>query len=170
MIYEIIKYPDPILKKKAEPVDKVEEKTKALIDDMVETMYNAPGIGLAANQIGILKRIIVFETSLKREICKPAALINPEIVLAEGEIVTNEACLSILDYSADVKRFERIKVRGLSENGDEIEIEADGQLAVCLQHEMDHLDGILYIDLISSLKRNMYKKRLKKKLLQEDSG
>ena len=168
MVYEIITYPNPILKEKSKPVREVEEKTRTLIDDMIETMYDAPGIGLAANQIGILERIIVFETSLKKEVHKPAALINPEIIFAEGEIITNEACLSIVDYSAEVKRFERIKVCGLNENGDKIEMEADGQLAICLQHEIDHLDGILYIDLISSLKRNMYKKRLKKKLFKED--
>jgi len=170
MIYEIVTYPDPILKKISEPVSKIEEDIKTLIDDMIETMYDAPGIGLAANQIGILKRIIVFETSLGKEIHKPAVLINPEIVFAEGETVTNEACLSVIDYSAEVKRFERIKVHGLNENGDEIEVEADGHLAVCLQHEINHLDGILYIDLISSLKRNLYKRRLKKQLLQEDLG
>ena len=168
MIREIIAYPDPVLKKKSAPVNKVGKEIKTIIEDMIATMYDAPGIGLAANQIGILKRIIVFETSLERELHKPAALINPEIVLAEGEIFTDEACLSILDYSAEVKRFEQIRVCGLDENGDESEIEAEGLLAVCLQHEIDHLDGILYIDHISSLKRNMYKKRLKKKLFQEE--
>ncbi|MBW1720923.1 MAG: peptide deformylase [Deltaproteobacteria bacterium] len=161
-VLRIHTYPDPVLRAKAEPVDEIDGEIQQLVDDMAETMYAAPGIGLAANQVGVLKRVIVFDVSPKEKARDLSVLINPEIIEAEGSITLEEACLSILDYSADVTRSERVKVRGLDREGNLVEIEAEGLKAVCLQHEIDHLDGILFIDHISSLKRALYKKRLKK--------
>lgn len=160
-------YPDPVLRKKAEPVGDIDGKTQMLIDQMLACMYHAPGIGLAANQVGELKRVIVFDLNPEEPGREPCALINPEIFLAEGEIVREEACLSVVDFSAEVKRNSRVKVCGLDNRGQKLEIEAEGLLAICLQHEIDHLNGVLFIDHVSSLKRAMYKKRLKKKLKAE---
>lgn len=163
-ILEILTYPDPILKSLAEPVEDITGEVQDLIDHMIETMYDAPGIGLAANQVGELKRVIVFERHPGGEEKAPIALINPEIVHSEGYVIWPEACLSVLDYTADVTRKGRVLVRGIDRHGKTMEIEAEDLLAVCLQHEIDHLNGILYIDHISSLKRSLYKKRLQKKL------
>ena len=135
-----------------------------MIDSMAETMYAAPGIGLAANQVGEIKQIIVYDLTPQEEGRNLSVLINPEIILAEGEIVYEEACLSVIDFCAEVTRNARIKVRGVDRNGDPVDIEAEDLLAICLQHEIDHLSGALFIDHISSLKRSLYKKKLKKML------
>ncbi len=161
---KIYTYPDPVLRKKAEPVKVIDERIRRLAQDMLYTMYEAPGIGLAANQVGEASRIIVFDLRPKENGRHPCALINPEIIDAEGEVTTEEACLSVIDYCADVKRKARVRVKGLDLEGKEVSLDAEGLLAVCLQHEIDHLDGILFIDHLSALKRALYKKRLKKKL------
>jgi len=163
-ILEIQTYPESVLKEKALPVTKITEDIQRLIDDMAATMYNAPGIGLAANQVGALQRVIIFDITPKNEGRKLNVLINPEIIAAEGTQVYQEACLSVLDYAADVRRKARVLATGLDRNGKEVRIEAEDLLAVVLQHEIDHLDGILFIDRISRLKRNLYKRQLQKKL------
>ena len=159
---KIFTYPEPVLKKIAEPVKNIDEELQEIIDQMLETMYAAPGIGLAANQVGVLKRVIVFDGSPREEGANPQILINPEIVAAEGSIKWDEACLSVPDFTAEVSRNANIQVKGLDRNGKPLELEAKNLLAVCLQHEIDHLDGILFIDRISRLKRALYKKKLKK--------
>jgi len=158
----IYTFPEPVLRAKAEPVENIDEDIQRLIDTMGETMYGAPGIGLAANQVGELKRIIVYDLTPRSEGRKLSALINPVIVKAEGEIVHDEACLSVIDFSADVTRHAMVKVQGVDREGKPADIEAEGLLAVCLQHEVDHLNGVLFIDHISNLKRALYKRRLKK--------
>ena len=158
----IFTYPDAILKAKAEPVQDIDEGIRNLVDNMCETMYSAMGIGLAANQVGELKRILVYDVNQTEAGPNPAVLINPEIVLTEGDVVQEESCLSVIDFSADVARKEKIKVRGVDKDGKPVDIEADGLLARCLQHEIDHLNGVLFIDHISALKRTLYTKKVKK--------
>jgi peptide deformylase len=155
-------YPDPVLRNQAEALHDIDQTVLDLAERMTETMYKAPGIGLAANQVGQLKRVIVFDLKPGEEGKCPCMLINPEIVAEEGKITHEEACLSVVDYSAEVSRSARALVRGLDKDGNPLEIEADGLLAICLQHEIDHLNGVLFIDHISSLKRALYKKKLKK--------
>lgn len=162
-------YPDPVLREEAELVENIDEKIQVLVDHMIATMYAAPGIGLAANQVGELKRVIVFEAEPGKEGRNPCVLINPEIVQDEGLITYEESCLSVIDFSAEVSRRAQVKVRGMDRHGKQVNIEAEDLLAICLQHEIDHINGILYIDHISSLKRALYKKRLKKRL-KENKG
>jgi peptide deformylase len=159
-------YPDPVLRAEAEPVEDIDEEIQILIDRMIDIMYAAPGIGLAANQVGELKRVIVFDVKPREEGKNPLVLINPEIVDSEGTTSYEEACLSVIDFSAEVTRSARVQAKGVDRNGKPMDIEAEDLLAICLQHEIDHLNGTLYIDHISSLKRALYKKRLKK-LLKE---
>ena len=162
---KIYTYPDPVLKTLAEPIDNINEDIRNLVDNMIKIMYSTPtGIGLAANQVGELKRLIVFDLNPREEGRNPAALINPHIMIREGEIVRDEACLSLIDFSAPITRNAQVKVQGVDRNGNPMDIEAEGLKAVCLQHEIDHLDGTLIIDYISTLKRALYKKRLKKNL------
>jgi peptide deformylase len=167
-IMKIYKFPEPVLRKKAEPVEHIDGEIQSLIDAMGETMYAAPGIGLAANQVGEPIRLLVYDLTPRdkgRDLC---VIINPEIVEAEGEIVYDEACLSVIDYSAEVKRNARVKVRGFDRHGKPVDVEAEGLMAICLQHEIDHLNGKLFIDHISSLKRALYKRKLQKMLKNED--
>jgi peptide deformylase len=159
---KIYTYPDPILRSVSKPVEDIDEHTQKLIDSMAETMYAAPGIGLAAVQVGVPIRLIVYDVSAGEGKGNPNVLINPEIILAEDSIVYSEACLSVVDFSADVERKARIKVKGIDRNGKPLDIEAEDLEAVCLQHEIDHLNGVLFIDHISSLKRSIYKRKLKK--------
>jgi peptide deformylase len=166
---KIYTYPDPVLRENAEPVEEIDEDIQDLIDAMIRTMYEAPGIGLAANQVGVLKRVIVFDGSPGERGKNPEALINPEIIVKEGKITSEEACLSVVDFAADVNRAAQVRVRGLNRDGNQIEIEAGDLKAICLQHEIDHLDGVLFIDHISNLKRTLYKKKLKKKLKESES-
>ena len=162
---KIYTYPDPILRTRSSIIENIDGNTQILIDKMAKTMYSAPGIGLAAVQIGQPVRLIVYDLAQWHDDNKePSVLINPEIIMAEGEVVHEEACLSVLDFSAEVKRSAKIKVRGVDRNGDPVDIEAEDLLAICIQHEIDHLNGVLFIDHISSLKRSLYRKRLKKGL------
>jgi peptide deformylase len=161
---KIYTYPAPVLKTSAQPIKEIDDEIRDLADRMIETMYQAPGIGLAANQVGILKRLIVFDLHPGEEGRSPGVLINPEIVHSEGEVTSEEACLSVIDFAAEVTRMACVKVRGWDQHGKPFDIDAEDLLAVCLQHEIDHLNGTLYIDHISSLKRSLYKKRLKKML------
>ncbi|MEQ9347101.1 MAG: peptide deformylase [Thalassospira sp.] len=160
---EILIVPDPRLKKECEPVTDVNDEIRQLLDDMLETMYAAPGIGLAAPQIGVMKRVVVMDVSDDDEKSKPLKLINPEIIWESEEMaVYQEGCLSIPDQYADVERPAEVGMRYLDENGKEHEIEADGLLATCIQHEIDHLDGVLFTDYLSALKRNMILKKVQK--------
>ncbi len=163
-LLEILKYPDATLKKVSLPVKGIRAETIRLIADMVETMYAAPGVGLAAPQVGFLQRIIVLDIDYKEPGKNLLKLINPEILHADGEVVWEEGCLSVIDFTAEVKRAERVEVIALDEKENEVKIEAEGLLAVALQHEIDHLDGKLFIDRLSRLKRDLYTRRLKKAL------
>jgi len=159
----ILTAPDPVLKSKSKPVAAVDDRIRALLADMLDTMYHAPGIGLAAPQIGVLERVIVMDIGRKEEDRDPISMINPEIVWASDEDNTyEEGCLSVPEHYSNVVRPKEIKVRYLDENGARQEIHADGLLATVVQHEMDHLDGILFIDHLSSLKRNMILRKLLK--------
>jgi peptide deformylase len=168
-IRRILTYPDTILREPAEPVTNIDGKIQQLVDDMAATMYHAPGIGLASNQVGEPCRIIIFDTSPKDEPNDLVVVINPEIVEANGVVVDEEGCLSVIDYRADVKRAECITVKGLDREGNPITLKKDGLPAIVLQHEIDHLNGILFIDRISKLKRELYKRRLKKLLNQREA-
>lgn len=161
-ILEILKYPDPTLKKVSLPVETITGDTARLIQDMVETMYAAPGVGLAAPQVGALQRIIIVDVDYENPGRNLITLINPMIRHAEGEVVWEEGCLSVADFTAEVKRAARVEVVGLDEKEKEVRVETEGLLAVALQHEIDHLDGKLFIDRISRLKRDLYTRRLKK--------
>lgn len=163
-ILEILKYPHPVLSKVSRPVEAITEDTIRLIDDMVETMYSAPGVGLAAPQVGQLQRILVLDVDYENPRRNLIRLINPEILHTEGEIIWEEGCLSVIDFTAEVKRAARVEIVGLDEKQKEVRVEAEGLLAVALQHEVDHLDGKLFIDRISRLKRDLYSRRLKKAL------
>ena len=162
-ILPILTAPDPRLKVTAEPVAAVDDDVRRLMDDMLETMYAAPGIGLAAPQVGAAKRVLVLDVAGKDEEPKPMRFANPEIVWASDEkVVDEEGCLSVPDQYGDVERPARVRVRYLDYENEIREIEADGILATCLQHEMDHLDGTLFIDHLSLLKRNIILRKLKK--------
>jgi len=159
---KIYTYPDSALRVMADPVENIDEDIQQMINSMAETMYAAPGVGLAATQVGEPKRILIYDISPKDEGRNLSVLINPEIILAEGEIVYDEACLSVIDFSAEIARNAKVKVRGVDRDGNPVEIEAEDLLARCLQHEIDHLNGILIIDHISSLKRSLYRKKMMK--------
>ncbi|RJR29546.1 MAG: peptide deformylase [Desulfobacteraceae bacterium] len=167
---KIFTFPDSVLRASAEAVKEIDGDLQQLIDNMGETMYDAPGIGLAANQIGVARQILVYDIAPKENGRKLNVLINPEIVHGEGKIVHDEACLSVIDFSAEVTRFANVQVKGFDRSGRPVQIDAEGLLAVCLQHEIDHLRGVLFIDHISSLKRALYKKRLKKMLMNSRSS
>lgn len=157
---EILEYPDPRLRTIAAPVEQVDDALRALIDDMFETMYAAPGIGLAASQVDVHKRFLVLDVSEEKD--QPLVLVNPEIVERAGEQVCQEGCLSVPGVYADVTRADSILVRALDRDGKPFELRAEGLMAVCIQHEMDHLDGKLFVDHLSMLKREMLKKKLVK--------
>ena len=159
----IIVAPDPRLKKKAKPVAKVDDRIRRLLDDMVETMHAAPGVGLAGPQVGELLRLLVVDVAGQDEESRPMKFVNPEIVWASEEYrLREEGCLSLPDQFAEVDRPKEVKVRYLDETGAQQEIHATGLLSVCLQHEMDHLDGVLFVDHISALRRNMILRKLVK--------
>jgi len=161
-ILEIKKYPDEILKTRASFVDEINGNIQNLIDDMIETMYKANGVGLSAPQVGVSKRIIVVDTSPRQENQSLIVLINPEIINSEGEIISEEGCLSLPGFITRLQRKQKVFVKGLDKNGKEIEIEAEGLLARAFQHEIDHLEGILLIDRISPLKRELFRRKYKK--------
>ena len=166
MIRKILTYPDPELKKKSAPVTVINEKTRELARDMAQTMYDAPGVGLAAPQIGVQQRIVVIDVSAKDEKSELIVVINPVIVHADGESYEEEGCLSVPQYAANVRRHARVVVLALNLEGEEITYKADGLLAIAFQHEMDHLDGILFIDQISPLKREIFRRKYRR--IQED--
>lgn len=160
---EILIVPDPRRKKECEPVTEVNDEIRELLDDMLETMYAAPGIGLAAPQIGVMKRVVVMDVSDDKDKPEPLKLINPEIIWESEETsIYQEGCLSIPEQYADVERPAEVGMRYMDENGETHEIEADGLLATCIQHEIDHLDGVLFTDYLSALKRNMILKKVQK--------
>jgi peptide deformylase len=159
-ILEILHYPDKRLRTVAEPVDAVDDSIRSLVDDMLETMYAAPGIGLAATQVNVHKRVIVMDLSEEKN--EPMCFINPEIISSEGVEQTEEGCLSVPDIYETVERAERVTVRALDRDGNEFTLEADGLLAVCIQHEMDHLLGNLFVDYLSPLKQLRVKKKIQK--------
>jgi peptide deformylase len=170
----ILTYPDPRLAEKSTPVEKVTDEIKRLIDDMFETMYEAEGVGLAAPQVGVTKRIIVVDCGTREKEeppplkpVQPYAIVNPEVVERDGKITWEEGCLSVPGYTDEVERAAKVVVKGLNREGEEIRIEADGLLAVCLQHEIDHLEGMLFVDRLSRLKQSMVKKKLKKRAQEE---
>lgn len=158
---EILHYPDPRLRNKARPVERVDDKIRQFVDDMLETMYAAPGIGLAATQLNVAKQIIVIDLSENKD--QPLCLINPVILQASGEEETEEGCLSVPGVYETVKRAENIELRALDRQGESFEMQANGILAVCIQHEIDHLDGKLFVDYLSQLKKQRIKKKLEKK-------
>lgn len=167
-ILKILEFPDPRLRKKAVEVEAVDAALRQLIDDMFETMYRAPGIGLAATQVDVHRRLLVADVSSEKD--DPWVLINPEILAKDGIEVTEEGCLSVPGYYEPVERAEQVRVRYLDREGAEVETEFEGLLAVCVQHEMDHLDGKLFVDYLSEAKRQRIRKRLLKdrKVRQEE--
>jgi len=159
----ILTAPDPRLKQKAQPVLAVDAAVRRLMDDMLETMYRAPGIGLAAPQVGVLQRVIVLDVAGEGETPKPYRMANPELVwVSDDDSIYNEGCLSVPEHYADVARPASIRLRYLDENNEGRELAADGLLATCVQHEIDHLDGILFIDHLTALKRNIILRKLLK--------
>jgi peptide deformylase len=159
----ILTAPDPRLKQISQPVKAVDAEIRKLMDDMLETMYQAPGIGLAAPQVGVLKRIIVLDLAREGEEPQPLRMANPEIVwVSDDDAVYNEGCLSVPEHYADVARPAQCRIRYLDQDNKAREMEADGLLATCLQHEIDHLDGVLFIDHLTSLKRNIILRKLLK--------
>ncbi|MBL4601411.1 MAG: peptide deformylase [Emcibacteraceae bacterium] len=168
-ILPIITVPDPLLKKKSKPVDKVDDKLRTFMDDMLETMYDAPGIGLAAVQVGKLWRILVMDLAPDGEDPDPKYYINPEITWTSEEMnIYNEGCLSIPEQYADIERPAECKVKFLDYNGEENEIHVEGLLATCIQHEMDHLEGIVFIDYLSKIKRGIYVRKVKKLVKEKE--
>jgi len=157
----ILEFPDPRLRTRASPVESVDDGLKSLIDDLFDTMYEAPGIGLAATQVNVHKRVLVADVSADKS--EPYALINPVILEKDGVTVTEEGCLSVPGYYEEVERAEHIRVKFIDRLGDDVEMEAEGLLAVCIQHEMDHLEGKLFVDYLSEAKRS----RIRKKLVKE---
>ena len=166
---EVLQYPDPRLKEVSEPIAEINDELRALARDMCEVMYHEPGIGLAAPQVGRSVRMLVMDTDWTEEGAErhPSTLINPELLEREGTIKWEEGCLSVPDFTAEVERSARVIVRYTNLEGQEVKEEAEGLRAVCLQHEIDHLDGILFIDRISRLKRSMYAKKRRKQLRLE---
>ena len=156
----ILTFPDPRLRTKARPVARVDDKVRQLIDDMLETMYAAPGIGLAASQVNVHRRVIVVDVSAEHD--QPLALVNPVIDVAEGMQEREEGCLSVPGVFEEVSRAERITVRALDPHGESLEMDAEGLLAICIQHEMDHLDGSLFLDRLRGVRREMMLRKLNK--------
>ena len=161
-LLDILEFPDPRLRTKAKPIapEQVDDRLRALIEDMFETMYAAPGIGLAATQVDVHQRLVVIDVSESKD--QPLVLINPEILDKKGSQTYQEGCLSVPGIYADVERADQVTVCALNRNGEPFELTTDGLLAVCIQHELDHLDGKVFVDYLSPLKREMVRKRLLK--------
>lgn len=164
-ILDILRFPDPRLRNKAKPVEQVDAALQRLVDDMFETMYQAPGIGLAATQVNVAKRLVAMDLSEEKN--QPLVLINPEIIESDGSDEYEEGCLSVPGVHETVKRAERIKIKAQDRDGNPFEMDAEGLLAVCIQHEIDHLDGKLFVDYLSSLKRQRIRKKLEKEERQD---
>ncbi len=169
MVREIVIWPDPVLKEIAKPVERVDDSLRKLLDDMAETMYAADGVGLAAPQIAVLKRVIVIDTSPRQEGQKLIHLVNPEIIRSEGATTYTEGCLSIPGEAEDVDRAAKVWVRALDRQGKPFELECDGLLAIAVQHELDHLEGTLFVDHLSSLKRELIRRRMKKLKAEQEA-
>lgn len=161
-IHEIVKYPDPVLAKRGEPVTTFDDKLKTLVEEMFESMYEAQGIGLAAPQIGLSQRLTVIDISFKKDPEAKIVLINPEIIHREGEQYEEEGCLSLPEIREKVKRAAKVKVRAQNTDGEWFEIEGEELLARAFQHEIDHLDGVLFIDRLSRLKKDLIVRKIKK--------
>lgn len=159
-ILNILHFPDPRLTTRAAPVEQVDDEIRQLVDDMFETMYDAPGIGLAATQVDVHKRVIVIDVSEEKN--EPRVFINPELIAKDGVEEMEEGCLSVPGIYERVERAERVKVHALDRDGQPFELDTDGLLAVCVQHEMDHLDGKLFVDYLSQLKRQRIRRKLEK--------
>ena len=159
-ILDILEYPDPRLRTKAKPINQVDDSVRKLIDDMFETMYEAPGIGLAASQVNVHRRIIVVDVSENRD--QPHAFINPELTTFGETLESEEGCLSVPGFYEPVTRYEGVRVKALDRQGEPLEAEFNGLLAVCIQHECDHLDGKLFVDYLSNLKRTRIRRKLEK--------
>ena len=164
-ILKILEFPDPRLRKKAAAVTDIDDDLRNLIDDMLETMYAAPGIGLAATQVDVHKRLLVADISPEKD--DPRALINPEILEKDGTAISEEGCLSVPGYFEEVERAESIRVRYLDRDGAPVEENAEGLLAICIQHEIDHLNGKLFVDYLSEAKRQRIRKKLEKDRRQQ---
>jgi peptide deformylase len=166
---EVLQFPDKRLRRVSKPIGEITDAIRTLAADMLEVMYDEPGIGLAAPQVGEAVRLVVVDTEWREEDAErnPLVLVNPEIVSREGEIVWTEGCLSVPDFEAEVERSEKVQLRARDLDGRELVIDAEGLRAVCFQHEIDHLDGVLFIDRISRLKRNLYVRKRRKQLREE---
>lgn len=169
-IKKILTFPNPVLRQKVETVTSFDESLKELATDLAETMYDAPGAGLAANQIGVCLRVVVVDISENKEEKKHLVLVNPEIIDKEGCQIDEEGCLSVIDLTAKVERYRKLLVRAQDLDGKSWEFPAEDFFARVIQHELDHINGILFIDHLSSLKRMLYKKRLKKILREQEEG
>ncbi len=167
-ILSILEFPDPRLRKTASPISNIDDDLRTLIDDMFETMYAAPGIGLAATLVYVHTRLLIADVSADQT--EPHAFINPEIIEKDGELVTEEGCLSVPGYYEEVQRAEHIRVRFENRDGEQVDMEAEGLLAVCVQHEVDHLDGKLFVDYLSEAKRQQIRKRLIKDRRQNSTA
>lgn len=168
MVRKILSYPDPELKKKSLPVTVINDKLRELVNDMAETMYDAPGVGLAAPQIGVHQRVIVIDVAGKDEAPDLIVAINPVIIHADGEVYEEEGCLSVPKYAANVRRHAMVVVKALNLDGEEVSWKAEGLLAIAFQHEIDHLDGILFIDHISPLKRDIFRRKYRRSLQDQE--
>lgn len=165
----ILHYPDPVLKKISAPVASIDDELRTLAQDMAETMYDAPGVGLAAPQVGVSRRLIVIDCAPQDAPPDLIVAVNPEIIAREGEVCEEEGCLSVPEYSARIPRSAKVTARYLDLDGNTLVREAEGLLAVAFQHEIDHLDGILFVDRLSPLKRGIFKKKYLKLLAQQES-
>ena len=169
-LLKIVTYPDVFLKQPTKAVENIDGTLQDLIKNMSETMYHAPGVGLAAIQVGVDKSMLIYDVAPKDEERQLTVLINPKIISAEGDIISeDEGCLSVPDFRANIKRSERILVEAIDQHGNPLRFEADGYLAIVLQHEIDHLNGTLFIDRVSSLKRQMYNRRIQKQLRNQSA-
>ena len=167
-LLRILHYPEPLLKRRSQTVTEFDDELRQLAEDMAETMYDAPGVGLAAPQVGVLKRLIVMDCSAKEEPNDLLCAVNPEIIATEGESVEEEGCLSVPGFYANVNRAAKVRMRYQDVAGNVHERDADGLLAICMQHEIDHLEGILFVDRLSPLKRSMFKKKYLKMLKERE--
>ena len=165
---EIVTYPDPVLKRKALQVENIDGDIQSLIDNMSTLMYQSSGVGLAANQVGVEKRIFIFDIDYKEKGKNLTVLINPEIIVAEDKIEFEEGCLSVPDFQGKINRKRFVQVQGLDRDGKSITIETEDLTAICIQHEIDHLNGTLILDHVSHLKRSIYKRRIEKLMKKEE--
>jgi peptide deformylase len=159
-VLKVLSFPDKRLRTKAKAVESVDDSVRAIMDDMLETMYEAPGIGLAATQVDIHQQIVVIDISEEKD--SPLYLVNPEIIAKSGKEISEEGCLSVPEYYAEVERADKVTVSALGHDGKPFELEAEGLLAVCIQHELDHLQGKLFVDYLSPLKQQRVRKKLEK--------